>query len=165
MFKIFNYPIRKITIFFEKVGEYLILLSQIFRSVDSWHSYIPNTIDQMIIICSRSVPIVILTSFSSGMVTSVQAALLAPSRPEEELYDLDADPFEVDNVAEDPRYVEPLKRLRVALDEWIINSNDQGEMPEGPEIYEYWEREMSEIYDAQIKQMLKERQERKTARN
>jgi hypothetical protein len=38
-------------------------------------------------------------------------------------------------------------------------------MPERPEIYEYWEREMSEIYDAQIKQMLKERQERKTARN
>jgi hypothetical protein len=101
----------------------------------------------------------------AGQLTSVQAALLAPSRAEEELYDLDADPFEVDNVAEDPRYVEPLKRLRVALDEWIINSNDQGEMPEGPEVYEYWEREMSEIYDAQIKQMLKERQERKTARN
>ena len=101
----------------------------------------------------------------AGQLTSVQAALLAPSRPEEELYDLDVDPFEVDNVAEDPRHAEPLKRLRVALDEWIIHSNDQGEMPEGPEIYEYWEREMSEVYDAQIKQMLKERQERKAARN
>ena len=101
----------------------------------------------------------------AGQLTSVQAALLAPSRPEEELYDLDVDPFEVDNVAEDPRHAEPLKRLRVALDEWIINSNDQGDMPERPEIYEYWEREMSEIYDVQIKQMLKERQERKTERN
>ena len=74
MFKIFNYPIRKIRLFFEQLGEYLILLSQVFRSVDVWHSYIPNTIDQMIIIGSRSIPIVILTSLSSGMVTCVQGA-------------------------------------------------------------------------------------------
>ena len=97
--------------------------------------------------------------------TPTQAALLAPSRPEEELYRLDIDPFEIDNVVDDPDHAESLERLRLALDEWIIHSNDQGEMPEGPEIYEYWEREMSEIYDAQIKQMLKERQERKAARN
>jgi len=74
MFKIFNYPIKKIIFFFESIGEYLILLSRVFRSIDVWHSYIPITIDQMIIIGSRSIPIVILTSFSSGMVTCVQGA-------------------------------------------------------------------------------------------
>jgi len=74
MFKIFNYPIRKFILFFERLGEYLILLSQVFRSADVWYSYIPNTIDQMIIIGSRSIPIVILTSLSSGMVTCVQGA-------------------------------------------------------------------------------------------
>ena len=74
MFKIFNYPIKKIIFFFESIGEYLILLSRVFRSIDVWHSYIPITIDQMIIIGSRSIPIVILTSLSSGMVTCVQGA-------------------------------------------------------------------------------------------
>jgi len=74
MFEIFNYPIRKFRLFFEQLGEYLVLLSQVFRSADVWHSYIPNTIDQMIIIGSRSIPIVILTSLSSGMVTCVQGA-------------------------------------------------------------------------------------------
>ena len=97
--------------------------------------------------------------------TPTQAALLAPSRPEEELYRLDIDPFEIDNVVDDPDHAESLKRLRLALDEWIINSDDQGRTPESLEIYEYWEREMSEIYDARINQMLKERQKRKVTRD
>ena len=101
----------------------------------------------------------------AGQLTPTQAALLAPSRPEEELYRLDIDPFEIDNVVDDPDHAESLKRLRLALDEGIINSDDQGRTPESLEIYEYWEREMSEIYDARINQMLKERQKRKATRD
>jgi phospholipid/cholesterol/gamma-HCH transport system permease protein len=74
MFNMFNYLTKRIRIFFEGFGQYLILLSQVFRSFDVWHSYIPNTIDQMIVVGSRSIPIVILTSLSSGMVACVQGA-------------------------------------------------------------------------------------------
>jgi len=74
MFTIFNYPIKKITLFFEYIGQYLMLMAKMFRSVDSWHNYTSNIVNQMIIIGSKSIPIVIITSFFSGMVTSVQGA-------------------------------------------------------------------------------------------
>ena len=74
MNKIFRYPIRKITVFFEYLGQYLTLLSKLFRSFDSWPNYANNAIDQLIIIGSSSIPIIIITSFFSGMVTSVQGA-------------------------------------------------------------------------------------------
>ena len=74
MFRIFSYPINKITLFFEYIGQYLVLMARMFRSIESWHKYSSNIIDQMIIIGSKSIPIVIITSFFSGMVTSVQGA-------------------------------------------------------------------------------------------
>ena len=74
MFKIFAYPINKVTKFFEYIGQYLILMMKMFRSIDSWHKYTSNIIDQMILIGSQSIPIVMITSFFSGMVTSVQGA-------------------------------------------------------------------------------------------
>mgnify|MGYP006162615271 FL=1 len=74
MFTIFAYPINKITKFFEYIGQYLMLMMKMFRSIDSWHKYTSNIIDQMILIGSQSIPIVMITSFFSGMVTSVQGA-------------------------------------------------------------------------------------------
>ena len=74
MFTIFSYPINKITKFFEYIGQYLVLMLKMFRSIDSWHKYTSNIIDQMILIGSQSIPIVMITSFFSGMVTSVQGA-------------------------------------------------------------------------------------------
>ena len=74
MFIVIAYPIDKITKFFEYVGQYLMLMMKMFRSIDSWHKYNSNIIDQMILIGSQSIPIVMITSFFSGMVTSVQGA-------------------------------------------------------------------------------------------
>lgn len=51
-------------------------------------------------------------------------------RPAEELYDTDADPFEVNNLAADPEYAEELERLRDALDDWTAEVGDMGEIPE-----------------------------------
>jgi arylsulfatase A-like enzyme len=48
----------------------------------------------------------------------------------ERLYDLDADPHEVDDVAADPRYAGELTRLRGALDDWLVGIDDLGEIPE-----------------------------------
>jgi hypothetical protein len=49
---------------------------------------------------------------------------------DEELYDLQADPDEINNLAQNPEYQEVLHRLRGALDQWITGSNDQGRFPE-----------------------------------
>ena len=49
----------------------------------------------------------------------------AAERPAEELYDLNADPFETRNLAEDPRHAAVLAGLRRDLDEWMRSQEDQ----------------------------------------
>ena len=50
--------------------------------------------------------------------TTQQAAFLASKKPAVELYDLQADPYEVNNIALDPRYANVKKELMDALDHW-----------------------------------------------
>lgn len=45
-------------------------------------------------------------------------------RPAEELYDLNADPFEMTNLAADPRCAERLEALRAGLDAWMKQQGD-----------------------------------------
>lgn len=51
-------------------------------------------------------------------------------RPVEELFDTEADPWELRNLAKDPAYRPELERLRLALDEWLREVGDLGEIPE-----------------------------------
>ena len=74
MLKFLTKQSQKILNIFEHFGRYVNLIANIFRSYQSWHSLIPNSLDQMIIIGTRSIPIVILTSFFTGLVSSVQTA-------------------------------------------------------------------------------------------
>ena len=73
---------------------------------------------------------------AKGKLTPTQAVLCAPSMPSEELYDLDTDPYEIDNLAgsKQPEHRLVLKRLRSALEGWIDESNDQGRVLESPEL-------------------------------
>lgn len=48
----------------------------------------------------------------------------AKRKPVEELYDTEADPDEVRNLAKEPRYERHLVRLRSALDEWLETIDD-----------------------------------------
>jgi arylsulfatase A-like enzyme len=63
---------------------------------------------------------------AAGKLTPVQDRLCAPSMPAEELYDLEADPHEIENLAGSPRHAETLTRLRAALEQWIGESGDRG---------------------------------------
>jgi len=56
--------------------------------------------------------------------------LMFQPRPVEELYDIQRDPYEIHNLAGDPAYEPELKRLREALDAWIQEVGDMGEIPE-----------------------------------
>jgi len=58
--------------------------------------------------------------------TPAQQALCAPTMPDEELYDLQSDPWEIHNLAHSPAHRDLLARLRSVLDAWIARSNDQG---------------------------------------
>jgi len=69
---------------------------------------------------------------AQGKLTPVQEALCQPRLPDEELYDLDKDPFEIHNLAQSdaPEIQAVLKRLRAALEKWIVDTDDQGRFPE-----------------------------------
>ena len=55
---------------------------------------------------------------------------MAATKPEEELYDLNADPWEMNNLADDPAHAEKLAELRGEVDTWIEESNDLGAVDE-----------------------------------
>jgi arylsulfatase A-like enzyme len=71
---------------------------------------------------------------AEGKLTPVQEVLMAPSMPPEELYDLERDPYEINNLAKSAEHHDALKRLRAVLDKWIEQSNDHGRIPEPPEV-------------------------------
>ena len=65
---------------------------------------------------------------AQGKLTPAQELLCRPSMPEEELYDLRVDPWEINNLAtsEQPEHQAALKSLRAALEKWIVETGDQG---------------------------------------
>jgi N-sulfoglucosamine sulfohydrolase len=60
----------------------------------------------------------------AGRLTPAQQRLFEAPRARLELYDLEADPWELRNVADDPRYAKEVRELAGVLQEWIEKSND-----------------------------------------
>lgn len=73
---------------------------------------------------------------AEGKLTPVQESLVQPAMPPEELYDLEKDPHEIRNLvgSADPEHRAALARLRAALERWIVETGDQGRIPEPPEV-------------------------------
>jgi N-sulfoglucosamine sulfohydrolase len=74
------------------------------------------------------------TLHSSGKLSPVQERLCATTMPEEELYDLERDAHEIDNLAGRPEHLATLERLRTVLEDWIVKTDDQGRIAEPPEL-------------------------------
>jgi arylsulfatase A-like enzyme len=81
---------------------------------------------------------------TDGSLSGPPLALMAERAPEEELYDIDADPFEIHNLATsaEPQHRETLARLRGALDTWITETGDRGHLPEPKAITDPFTQEM-----------------------
>ena len=52
-------------------------------------------------------------------------------RPMEELFDVKADPWELNNLADDPKYKFVLEEMRSHLNKWILETRDTGFLQEG----------------------------------
>jgi arylsulfatase A-like enzyme len=63
---------------------------------------------------------------AQGKLTKAQQVILTKTKPKEELYDLQADPHELDNLAYSPQHHNTLKELRAQLDKWIADTKDKG---------------------------------------
>lgn len=81
---------------------------------------------------------------AEGRLSRPAAELMQRRGPCEELYDVAADPHEVQNLASSqrPEIRHELERLRTALDVWITETGDLGQWPEPAEVVAPFEREM-----------------------
>jgi arylsulfatase A-like enzyme len=66
-----------------------------------------------------------------------QALWLHPKKPEEELYDLTNDPYELVNLAQRPKFQDTLYVMREVLKNWISNTHDLGQYEER-DLIEKW---------------------------
>lgn len=64
--------------------------------------------------------------FFKNQLNGVQKRFMAAVKPYQELYDITKDPFEVNNLAENPKYKDILDTLSLELDNWIKQTNDAG---------------------------------------
>ena len=76
--------------------------------------------------------------YQAGELRGPQLLLFQSSRPVEELYDTQADPYEIQNLAGDDRYKGELDRLRCALDGWIARVGDMGQIPESQMVNQWY---------------------------
>ncbi len=65
-----------------------------------------------------------------GKLTGPAALFFQPEKPKHELYDTLADPDEVNNLVDDPKYKDVLKRMKKAMGEWMAEIDDLGFLPE-----------------------------------
>jgi uncharacterized sulfatase len=68
--------------------------------------------------------------FAEGKLKGAELQYFEPAKPLEELYDTEADPHEVHNLAGDPKYRDVLTRLRQAHLDWARETGDVGLIPE-----------------------------------
>jgi hypothetical protein len=75
--------------------------------------------------------------YAEGKLQGPQLLLFQSKRPVEELYDTVKDPWEINNLADNPRYAKVLSRMRNALDEWLKEVGDMGRISEA-EMLHLW---------------------------
>jgi arylsulfatase A-like enzyme len=64
---------------------------------------------------------------AAGEMNDTQLVFFGDTKPPEELYDLENDPHEINNLAGDPKFKAELERHRKILAGWITESGDQGQ--------------------------------------
>ena len=78
---------------------------------------------------------------ASGQLTEKQSFYFQASRPNYELYDLKADPHEINNLAGNPEYEKELNRLIAALEDWCEQVGDRADVSEREMVFEMWQGE------------------------
>ena len=88
----------------------------------------------------------------AGKLNPTQMLFWSRTKPKEELYDLEKDPYEVNNLAGSPEHETTLKEMRAALDKWMADTKDLGGVPEQELIKRGLVRDvLSTEYEARLK--------------
>ena len=85
---------------------------------------------------------------AAGKLKGPPADLMSPTVSPEQLFDTEADPHEINNLANSPKpeHRQALLRFRTALNTWIVETQDQGEFPETAVIVAPFDKEMHDWF-------------------
>lgn len=86
----------------------------------------------------------ILAATNVEDLSPAQLTMWRDTRPPEELYHVDNDPYEINNLADDPEYQDKLVALRKVNRDWILKTHDTGFMPEP---YMYQQSDTPKFYE------------------
>ena len=78
----------------------------------------------------------------NGQLDNVQSQWFRDRKPVEELFATYLDPFELFNIADDPKYSNKLNELRNRCANWMSEINDKGTIPEEELINTFWPNKM-----------------------
>ena len=73
---------------------------------------------------------------AAGKLNETQKLVTRQVRPKEELYDVNADPHEINNLAGNPKYAKKLNEMRRRLDQWMKKTGDKGRKPESAKMFD-----------------------------
>ncbi len=73
-----------------------------------------------------------------GKLNAAQMDWFRPTKPEEELFDTQTDPYELTNLAKNPQYADKLKELKTAHAQWLKDYKDWGATLEMDMVRQWW---------------------------
>ena len=91
-----------------------------------------------------------------GLLGPIPSLFMAERKPVEELYDVAADPHQVNNLAADSKYSAELQRMRSVLEAWLVETGDMGAIPEPPEVARAINETTLKKRDEQIKRIVEQ---------
>ena len=80
-----------------------------------------------------------------GQLNDIQSQWFRLSKPEEELFDIDNDPHELNNLADNSDYKAKLIEMRNECERWMNEINDMGLIPEDEIIESFWPNKIQPV--------------------
>ena len=85
---------------------------------------------------AKDILVTLRQAYKDEALNKTQRLLFRETRPAEELYDVKADPYEINNLADDPAYADELAKMRERLETWMVETDDKGREPESAEMFD-----------------------------
>lgn len=76
---------------------------------------------------------------NEGKLNDIQKQWFRENKPKEELFDCVNDPFELNNLAENPKYKDKIQELSAEMDRWLAQIGDDPNMPEKELVVKLWD--------------------------
>ena len=73
-----------------------------------------------------------------GKLNEIQKQWFRENKPKEELFDCKNDPFELNNLVNNPKYRDKLKELRLEMDSWLAKIDDNPNLEEADLVKKLW---------------------------